>query len=172
MSGALVARHLGSLPIVASASACKQHKLDKWVSFARKWQRENGGASSWVATSAERELLSQQGVSIRGKTWLLKVQVTHSPFLPSSRFMPDNCAACLVRYLLPVCASLKYAASGAWPQWGRVLQARLTGLHLRTGGSRGAEEGVRGPAEGCPQAPGGTGFCAARQHGHHSAGGC
>ena len=86
-SGALVARHLGSLPIAASASFCKQHKLDKWVSFARKWQRNSGGASSWVATPAEMQLLIEQGATITAKTRLLKSQVIGTLFLLLSHFM-------------------------------------------------------------------------------------
>lgn len=95
MSGALVARHLGSLPIAASIAFCSRHKLDRWVSFARKWQRKNDGASSWVATSAERELLIKHGATVIGRPWLLKVQVIDTSFMLSRNFMPVGCAACL-----------------------------------------------------------------------------
>ena len=70
-----MARHLGSLPVAATASNCWRHKLDRWVSFARRRQRKRGGASSRVATSAERELLIRHGAVVTGKTWLLKIQV-------------------------------------------------------------------------------------------------
>ena len=73
-----MARNLGRLPIAISASSCKRHKLDKWVRFARMRQRKKDGASSRVATPAERELLIDSGAIVTCKTWLLKVQVIYT----------------------------------------------------------------------------------------------
>ena len=77
ISGALVARHLGRLPIAISASSCKKHQLDKWVRFARSRQQKKAGVSSRVATSAERELLIESGAVITGRIRLLKIQVVY-----------------------------------------------------------------------------------------------
>ena len=77
-SGALIARSIGDIPMAACPFHCKQHRWDKWVSLARRWQRENSNAPSWLATSAELSLLTQHGATGAGfkKIRLLHVKVT------------------------------------------------------------------------------------------------
>ena len=79
LSGALVARHLGEIPMAVCASSFGKHKWDRWVTFARKWQRKTGRALGWMATAAEVALLIEHGAITRatGTQRLLQVQVIH-----------------------------------------------------------------------------------------------
>ena len=79
-SGAVVARHLGSLPLAASASHTERYRWDRWVSFARKWHRRDSSESSWLGKSAEVGLLMEHGAILPtkkapGNKRLLQVQV-------------------------------------------------------------------------------------------------
>ncbi|CAL5227067.1 g9971 [Coccomyxa viridis] len=80
-SGALIARHLGRLPMAASASCSKKEhcwQLDRWSKSALKWQRQNGGEAGWLATPAEISLLKKHGAitKLPGKPRLLQAALT------------------------------------------------------------------------------------------------
>ena len=83
-SGALIARHLGSLSLAASAAQSQRYRWDRWVSFARKWHRRDGSESCWLTTSAEVALLMEHHdgaimppIRAPGNLRLLQVQVLY-----------------------------------------------------------------------------------------------
>ena len=95
-SGALIARHLGRLPMAASASCSKKEhcwQLDRWSKSALKWQRQNGGEAGWLATPAEISLLKKHGAitKLPGKPRLLQVQVRHKISQPSKTYINEYC---------------------------------------------------------------------------------
>ena len=113
MSGAFVARHLGSLSLATSKARSNEHKRNKWAIFARKWERQNGGNSHWLATPAEIALLIQHGAVTDGP-------VCSRRHRPAAATGPGDCreppplklsnvserAACL-GYVLVACIALE-----------------------------------------------------------------